>query len=354
MCKYMRYAIELAKKGRGFVNPNPLVGAVLVRNEEVIGEGYHKVYGGNHAEVHAIGDMKNLEDVTLYVTLEPCCHYGKTPPCTELIIKSGIKNVFVSTLDPNPLVAGKGVKRLRDHGITVEVGLLESESIRMNEIFNHFIMHKTPYVIMKYAMTLDGKISTLSKDSKWITNGLSRKYVHQIRQVVSGILVGVETVISDDPFLNTRHEGKCSHPLPIVLDSRGRIPLTSRVLNSGIVATTELMPSEVKNKLKKMGVKVIVTTSKNGHVNLNELMIKLGEMNIDSLLVEGGGIVHGSFLREKLGHKVLAFISPKLLGEGISPIRGLELEKMDEAVKLKNIEHRFFGDDLMIAGYIER
>ena len=354
MCKYMRYAIELAKKGRGFVNPNPLVGAVLVRNEEVIGEGYHKVYGGKHAEVHAIGDMKNLEDATLYVTLEPCCHYGKTPPCTELIIKSGIKNVFVSTLDPNPLVAGKGVKRLRDHGITVEVGLLESESIRMNEIFNHFIMHKTPYVIMKYAMTLDGKISTLSKDSKWITNGLSRKYVHQIRQVVSGILVGVETVISDDPFLNTRHEGKCSHPLPIVLDSRGRIPLTSRVLNSGIVATTELMPSEVKNKLKKMGVKVIVTTSKNGHVNLNELMIKLGEMNIDSLLVEGGGIVHGSFLREKLGHKVLAFISPKLLGEGISPIRGLELEKMDEAVKLKNIEHRFFGDDLMIAGYIER
>ena len=354
MCKYMRYAIELAKKGRGFVNPNPLVGAVLVRNEEVIGEGYHKVYGGKHAEVHAIGDMKNLEGATLYVTLEPCCHYGKTPPCTELIIKSGIKNVFVSTLDPNPLVAGKGVKRLRDHGITVEVGLLESESIRMNEIFNHFIMHKTPYVIMKYAMTLDGKISTLSKDSKWITNGLSRKYVHQIRQVVSGILVGVETVISDDPFLNTRHEGKCSHPLPIVLDSRGRIPLTSRVLNSGIVATTELMPSEVKNKLKKMGVKVIVTTSKNGHVNLNELMIKLGEMNIDSLLVEGGGIVHGSFLREKLGHKVLAFISPKLLGEGISPIRGLELEKMDEAVKLKNIEHRFFGDDLMIAGYIER
>lgn len=354
MCKYMKYAIELAKKGRGFVNPNPLVGAVLVRNDEIIGEGYHDVYGGKHAEVHAIGDMQNLGDVTLYVTLEPCCHYGKTPPCTELIIKSGIRNVFVSTLDPNPLVAGKGVKILRDHGITVEVGLLEYESVRMNEIFNHFIIHKTPYVILKYAMTLDGKISTISKNSKWITGELSREYVHQIRQVVSGILVGVETVIADDPLLNTRHEGECSHPLPIILDSRGRIPLTSKVLNNAIVATTELMSNEVKSKLKKMGVKVIVTASKNGYVNLNELMIKLGEMNIDSLLAEGGGLVHGSFLREKLVHKVLAFIAPKLLGEGISPIRGIQLENMNEAIKLKNIEHKVFGDDLMIAGYIER
>ncbi|MCH4888106.1 bifunctional diaminohydroxyphosphoribosylaminopyrimidine deaminase/5-amino-6-(5-phosphoribosylamino)uracil reductase RibD [Acidaminobacter sp. JC074] len=350
----MKRAIELAKKGRGFVSPNPLVGAVLVRNDQIISEGYHEVYGGNHAEVNAIGQMKDLEDVSLYVTLEPCCHYGKTPPCTELIIRSGIKHVVVATLDPNPLVAGKGVQILRDHGIEVEVGILEDESKIMNEIFNHFIIHKRPFVIMKYAMTLDGKISTLTGDSKWISGDLSRKYVHQVRQIVSGILVGVDTVIKDDPMLNTRLDGKCSHPRPIVLDSRGRIPLTSRLLDRAIVATTELMSESTKRELEDKGAKVLVTKSLDGRVDLEELMIKLGHMNIDSILVEGGGRVHGSFLEKNLVHKVQAFVAPKLLGEGISPIRGLELKKMNEAILLNKVTYYTFGNDLMVEGYIER
>jgi len=350
--EYMKLAIDLAKQGRGYVNPNPLVGAVLVKDNLVIGQGYHKAYGGPHAEVHAIGNKRNLKGAALYVTLEPCCHYGKTPPCTDLIMKSGISKVIVATLDPNPLVAGKGVEILRKHGIQVEVGLLGDEARKMNEIFNHFISHKTPYVIMKYAMTLDGKISTLSGDSKWITGEKARRHVHETRHCVSGILVGIETIIADNPLLTTRIENGLS-PRPIVLDSKGRIPLKSHVIRPGTILATSDISGEKLKLLEAKGVTVLITKRKNNRVDLSQLMVLLGQMNIDSILVEGGGSVHGSLMAEGLIHKVQAYIAPKLVGSGKSPATGYHVQLMSQALDLIDISYTNLEGDILVEGYME-
>lgn len=349
--KYMKRALELAKKGMGFVNPNPMVGAVLVRNGDIISEGYHESFGGPHAEVNAIGDLVNLEDCTLYVTLEPCCHYGKTPPCTELIIKSGIKKVVVSTLDPNPLVAGKGVRMLKEAGVDVEVGLLEEEK-RMNEIFNHYIIHKTPFIIMKYAMTLDGKISTLSGDAKWVSNETSRHHSHLTRHLCSGIMVGVDTVINDNPRLNTRLENGVD-PVVIILDSHGRTPEGSHVVKEGTIIATVSMTEEQMKSYENQGVEVIVTKADNGRVDLKELMKILGAKGIDSILVEGGGKVHGSLLSDNLVHKVQAYVAPKLIGEGRSPSSGKALEYMNQAKQLRDVRFTELEGDMLIEGYLE-
>lgn len=350
--KFMKRALVLAKKGMGHVHPNPMVGAVLVKNGTIIGEGYHEKYGGPHAEVNAIGQKKNLEDAILYVTLEPCCHQGKTPPCTERIIQSGIKKVMVSTLDPNPLVSGKGVKRLREAGVDVEVGLLEDESKRLNEIFNHFIVHHTPFVIMKYAMTLDGKISTLSGDAKWISNETSRRHSHYTRHGCSGIMVGVDTVINDNPRLNTRLENGVD-PKVIILDSRGRTPMNSHVVKKGTLIATVAMPETLMKSYEEKGVEILVTKPKDGRVDLEQLMIALGERGMDSLLVEGGGQVHGSLLSENLVHKVQAYIAPKLIGEGKSPSSGAALEWMRQAKPLKEVTFTELEGDMLIEGYLE-
>lgn len=377
----MRRAIELAKKGGGYVHPNPLVGCVVVKDGEIIAEGYHEKYGEFHAERNALTRCKTeTKGASLYVTLEPCCHYGKTPPCTEIIIEKGIKKVFVGILDPNPLVAGKGVKILQDAGIEVEVGLCENEIREMNKVFLKYITTKRPYVIMKTAMTLDGKIAAYTGDSKWVTNDESRKMVHELRSELAGVIVGIGTVLADDPMLNVRLEGEHHQPVRIVVDSNLRIPVDSQLVKTAkgyrtIVACrhfdrSEAERSEVEksslnvNKqkgfldslqsLEMTGVELLECQSNNNHVDINDLMTKLGAMGIDSLLLEAGGTLNAAFLEAGCVDEVWAFIAPKIIGgEGAkTPVSGKGIDKMSEAINLQDIDIQNINGDILIKGKI--
>lgn len=377
----MRRAIELAKKGGGYVHPNPLVGCVVVKDDEIIAEGYHEKYGEFHAERNALTRCKTeTKGASLYVTLEPCCHYGKTPPCTEIIIEKGIKKVFVGILDPNPLVAGKGVKILQDAGIEVEVGLCENEIREMNKVFLKYITIKRPYVIMKTAMTLDGKIAAHTGDSKWVTNEESRKMVHELRSELAGVVVGIGTVLADDPMLNVRLEGEHHQPGRIVVDTNLRIPVDSQLVKTAneyrtIVACrhfdrSEAERSEVEksslnvNKqkgfldslrsLEMTGVELLECQSNNNHVDINDLMTKLGAMGIDSLLLEGGGTLNAAFLEAGCVDEVWAFIAPKIIGgEGAkTPVSGKGIDKMSEAINLQDIDIQNINGDILIKGKI--
>ena len=371
----MRRAIELAKKGGGYVHPNPLVGCVVVKDDEIIAEGYHEKYGEFHAERNALTRCKTeTKGASLYVTLEPCCHYGKTPPCTEIITEKGIKKVFVGILDPNPLVAGKGVKILQDAGIEVEVGLCENEIREMNKVFLKYITTKRPYVIMKTAMTLDGKIAAYTGDSKWVTNEESRKKVHELRSELAGVVVGIGTVLADDPMLNVRLEGKHHQPVRIVVDSNLRIPVDSQLVKTAkeyrtIVATTVISTEAERNgeisfncrrfldslrSLEMTGVELLECQSNNNHVDINDLMTKLGAMGIDSLLLEGGGTLNAAFLEAGCVDEVWAFIAPKIIGgEGAkTPVSGKGIDKMSDAVNLQNIDIQNINGDILIKGKI--
>lgn len=377
----MRRAIELAKKGGGYVHPNPLVGCVVVKDDEIIADGYHEKYGEFHAERNALTRCQSeTKDASLYVTLEPCCHYGKTPPCTEIIIEKGIKKVFVGILDPNPLVAGKGVKILRDAGIEVEVGLCDNEIREMNKVFLKYITTKRPYVIMKTAMTLDGKIAVHTCDSKWVTNEESRKMVHELRSELAGVIVGIGTVLADDPMLTCRLEGNHHQPIRIVVDSNLRIPIDSQLVKTAkeyrtIVACrhfdrSEAERSEVEksslnvNKqkgfldslqtLEMRGLEVIHCASKDGHVDINDLMAQLGAQGIDSLLLEGGGTLNAAFLEAGCVDEVWAFIAPKIIGgEGAkTPVSGKGIDKMSEAINLQDIDIQNINGDILIKGKI--
>jgi diaminohydroxyphosphoribosylaminopyrimidine deaminase / 5-amino-6-(5-phosphoribosylamino)uracil reductase len=359
--KYMERALELAKKGAGYTNPNPLVGAVIVKDGRIVGEGYHEVYGSHHAEVNAFRNAtEDVKGATMYVTLEPCSHYGKTPPCAKAIVEKGIKKVIVALGDPNPEVAGRGIKILRDNGIEVVTGVLEEESRRLNEIFLKYITTKLPFCILKTAMTLDGKIAARTGDSKWITNEESRKYVHKLRHRVSSIMVGVGTIIQDDPLLNTRiQEESGSDPIRIVVDTSGRTPLEARVLNiksnsKTIIAVTELAPQEKLKEFERIGAEVIITPLMENRVDLKYLMKALGERKIDSVLLEGGSELNYSAMEAGIIDKVNAFIAPKFIGgrEAKTPVGGLGRPLMKEALMLKDIEIHRFGDDIMIEGYI--
>lgn len=357
---FMKIALDFAKKGTAFTSPNPLVGAVIVKNGEVIAKGYHEVYGGAHAEVNALNDSK--EDVvgaTMYVTLEPCSHFGRTPPCANRIIESGIKKVVIAMEDPNPLVSGKGIKILKDNGIEVEVGVLREDAEKLNEIFIKYITTKKPFTILKAGMSLDGKIATYTGDSKWITGEKSREYGHLLRQKVSAILVGINTVLMDDPMLNTRLDKvKCKDPIRIILDSHGKIPLTSKVLNTDpsntIIVVTNLAPIKNIKAIKEKRVEVIVTPEKNNKVDLQFLMEELGKRKIDSLLVEGGGEVNFSFLKESIVDKVIFFISPKIMGgrSAKTPIEGEGIACLKDVVTLKRVEVSNIGEDIMVEGYL--
>ncbi|MEA4973907.1 MAG: bifunctional diaminohydroxyphosphoribosylaminopyrimidine deaminase/5-amino-6-(5-phosphoribosylamino)uracil reductase RibD [Candidatus Metalachnospira sp.] len=351
---YMRLAIQEARKGMGFTSPNPMVGAVIVKDGKILNKDYHRKYGEFHAERNAILNCtENMNGADIYVTLEPCCHYGKTPPCTDIIIASGIKRAFIGSADPNPLVAGKGAKKLRDNGIEVLENVLRDECDELNDVFFHYITDGTPFVAMKYAMTADGKIATRTGDSQWITGEEARKNVHISRLRYSAIMVGVGTVLKDNPLLTCRIEGG-RNPIRIICDSHLRTPLTSEIIKSAgkvptiiaTVSTDERLISEYEKK----GCFVVKTTEKNGRVDLNILMKTLGKMKIDSILLEGGGELNFSALREGIVNKVECYIAPKIFGgaEAKSPVGGFGVSIPDEAFKLQKPKLSFFGDDILI------
>lgn len=351
---YMQRAIALAKLGAGFVNPNPMVGAVIVKNGKIIGEGYHEKYGQLHAERNALRDcMESPEGATMYVTLEPCCHYGKTPPCTEAIIESGIARVVIGTLDVNPVVAGKGAKILTEYGIKVEVGLLEKECKKLNRVFNKYMSSKRPYVVMKYAMTADGKIATVTGESKWITGDQARENVHRLRKNLSGIMVGVSTVIMDDPGLDCRLDEPAKNPVRIICDSHLRTPLSSKVVKTAdeietIIATSSDDKKKVAEFMKK-GCKVIKIPQAAGGIDLNVLMERLGEMGIDSVLLEGGGTLNYSALRSRIVDEIHIHMAPKIFGgRSKTPVEGMGIENINDAIKLNPIETVWAGEDLII------
>lgn len=360
--KYMSRALELARRGEGYVSPNPMVGCVIVKDGRVISEGWHEKYGEFHAERNAL--LRCREDPSgadLYVTLEPCCHFGKTPPCTDIIIEKKIGRVFVGSLDVNPLVAGKGVRILREHGIEVVTGILEEECRKLNEVFYHYMSTKIPFVVMKYAMSLDGKIACATGDSKWVTGEKAREQVHNMRKKYSGILVGITTVETDDPMLNCRTE-KGVDPLRIVCDSRLRISPESKIVQTAKAIPTVIacVHSTMENErmqekieaLQNAGIELIPTDGTHG-VNLPELMKILGERGIDSVLIEGGGTINSSALDEKIVDKVYAYIAPKIIGgaDAPSPVRGIGAETMAEAVHLKNVSIERVDEDFCIVGY---
>jgi diaminohydroxyphosphoribosylaminopyrimidine deaminase/5-amino-6-(5-phosphoribosylamino)uracil reductase len=352
--QYMKLALSLAKKGFGHVNPNPLVGAVIVKDGKVIGEGYHEKYGQLHAERNALADCKvSPEGVTLYVTLEPCCHYGKTPPCTEAIIENGIKRVVIGSLDPNPLVSGKGVLVLREHGIEVIENVLKEECDKINEVFFHYIRKKTPYVVMKYAMTMDGKIATVLGKSKWITGDLARENVHKDRNRYSAIMVGVGTVVLDNPHLTCQMENG-RNPIRIVCDTNLKTPLDAYVIHTAKDIPTIIATScEEKEKYEpylQSGCEIITVSKKHGHTNLKELMEVLGERKIDSILLEGGATLNWSALQSGIVSKIQCYIAPKLFGgeEAKSPIAGLGVDSPEHAFLLKNSKVIQIGVDIMV------
>lgn len=351
---YMKRALKLAKKGAGFVNPNPMVGAVIVKDGVVIGEGYHEKYGGLHAERNALKNCKESpKDATMYVTLEPCCHYGKTPPCTDAIIESGISKVVIGMLDVNPVVAGKGAKILADAGIKVEVGVMGKECKKLNKIFNKYMTTKRPYVIMKYAMTADGKIATANGESKWITGESARKNVHRLRNNLSAIMVGVNTVIADDPSLNCRLDEPSKDPIKIICDSSLRTPLNSVVVKTAKKSKTIIATSSEDKRLieeyRKFGCTVIqIPRTKNG-IDLNYLMNKLGGMGIDSILLEGGGTLNFSAISSKIVDEIHIHMAPKIFGgNGKSPIEGIGISDINSAFKLKPINCTWYDNDLVI------
>ena len=353
---YMLRAIQLAKQGEGWTNPNPMVGAVIVKNGRIIGKGYHKKCGELHAERNAIASLtESAEGATIYVTLEPCCHYGKTPPCTEAIIEQKIKRVVIGSRDPNPKVSGKGIKMLQEAGIEVIEDFMREECDRLNPVFFHYITTKTPYVVMKYAMTLDGKIATKTGASKWITGEAARAEVQHMRHRYMGIMAGIGTVIADDPMLNVRVEGWKS-PIRILCDSGLRIPLDGQIVKSAgkyrtIVAYADSENTEAKRKrLHEMGVETICCPDENNQVDLKKLMKYLGEEGIDSILLEGGGTLNDSALRAGIVQEVQAFIAPKLFGgmNSKTPVEGIGVRFPSEAVKLKCTDICQIGEDIRI------
>lgn len=365
--KYMRRAIELAKKGSGHVNPNPLVGAVIVRDGEIIGEGYHECYGQLHAERNAIANAKkrgnSLEGSTIYVTLEPCCHYGKTPPCTEAIIEEKIARVVVGSDDPNPLVSGKGFQMLREKGIEVIPHFLKEECDAMNYVFFHYIRTGTPYVAMKYAMTMDGKIACYTGDSKWVTGEESRAHVQTLRNHYKGIMAGIGTVLADDPMLNCRIEGG-RDPIRIIADSHLRIPMDSQLVRTAgqqplIVTCLPDADEEKAAQLQEKGVEVLripgvttadITEEQKEVISLPVLMKELGARKIDGILLEGGGQLNESALQAGIVDRIYCYIAPKIFGgaQAKTPVEGQGLTRAADAWQFKRIGMQEFGQDILL------
>lgn len=341
--KYMRLAMQLAGNAIGRTSPNPLVGAVIVKDNRVVGCGWHRKAGTPHAEVHALNQAGELaQGADVYVTLEPCAHYGKTPPCSKALVEAKVKNVYGGLLDVNPKVAGKGFKILEDAGIHVEYGFLQDELRKQNEVFFKWIEHKKPFIVLKAAMTLDGKIATATGQSKWITNETSRAYGYKLRDIYDGIMVGINTVIEDNPMLTARVDGG-KNPIRIVVDSSLKIDINANVVQDKsaktIVATTDKADKDKILKLQAQDVDVIVVDKdENDKVDIEKLLDILGQQNICSILVEGGATLSGSFVAKKLVDKVYFFIAPKIVGgkEAKTPVAGTGILNLQEALALKD------------------
>ena len=351
--EYMRRAITLAKNGEGRTNPNPLVGAVLVKNNEIIGEGFHQKYGGLHAEREALKNCEengnSAEGATLYVTLEPCCHFGKQPPCTQAIVEAGIRRVVVGSRDPNPLVHGKGNSFLREQGIEVTEDFLKDECDALNPIFFHYISTRTPYVALKYAMTADGKTASKTGKSKWITGEKSRLFVHQLRNRYSCILAGIGTVLSDNPLLTSRIPGG-RNPVRIICDSKLRIPLDCNIVQTAKEIPTIIaccQENEKKSALEKSGCEVLCLPGKTG-VDLKKLTKTLGKRSLDSVLIEGGSEIHYSALEAGIVQHIYAFTAPKIFGgKAKTPVEGEGIDFPENCFQLELERIEKIGDDIL-------
>ena len=359
--KYMRLAMQLAGNAIGRTSPNPLVGAVIVKDNRVVGCGWHRKAGTPHAEVHALNQAGELaQGADVYVTLEPCAHYGKTPPCAKALVEAKVKNVYGGLLDVNPKVAGKGFKILEDAGIHVEYGFLQDELRKQNEVFFKWIEHKKPFIVLKAAMTLDGKIATATGQSKWITNEKSRAYGYKLRDIYDGIMVGINTVIEDNPMLTARVDGG-KNPIRIVVDSSLKIDINANVVQDKsaktIIATTDKADKDKILKLQAQDVDVIVVDKdENDKVDIEKLLDILGQQNICSILVEGGATLSGSFVAKKLVDKVYFFIAPKIVGgkEAKTPVAGTGILNLQEALALKDIQIEKIEEDILIIGRVDK
>ena len=355
---FMQAALRLAERGRGKVEPNPMVGCVIVRGGRVIGRGWHKRFGKPHAEVNAVADAGGrIKGATVYVTLEPCSHVGKTPPCADLLIKHKPKRVVVATRDPFPKVAGRGIRKLRGAGIEVEVGLLGDEARELNAPFFKLVQTGLPWVIAKWAMTFDGKIATKTGDSKWISSPEARTFAHRIRGRVDAVFVGIGTVLADDPELTCRLvRGRA--PKRIVLDSMARLPLKSKLVRSArdvpvVVAVSTKAPARRTEALMKRGCNVVAFPSKRGRIDVTELLEWLGAMQATNVLVEGGGEILGSFVDAGQVDEVMAFVGPKIVGgTGKPPVLGGGVSKLRDALQLGELTTRKLGDTILLRGRV--
>jgi diaminohydroxyphosphoribosylaminopyrimidine deaminase/5-amino-6-(5-phosphoribosylamino)uracil reductase len=356
---FMQKALELASKGRGTTSPNPMVGAVIVKGGKIIAADYHKKPGSPHAEILALKKAgAQAKDATLYVNLEPCCHIEKkTPPCTKSIIKAGIKRVVVAMIDPNPQVSGKGIEELKKAGIRIETGIMMEEAKRLNEAFIKYITKKVPFVTLKIAQSLDGKIATSTGESKWITGKKAREYVHKLRNEVDAILVGIGTVKKDNPSLTCRIPGG-RNPYRVIVDSSLSIPPTAKVLRHDdgktIIAVTENSAQEKINKILSKGCRVIKTRERAGMVDLKHLLKELGRLEITSLMIEGGSSINASALSNKIVDKVIFFIAPKIIGgkDAIPSVGGRSPTLLKDAFRIKDLQIKTLGEDIVVEGYI--
>lgn len=364
MEKYMKLALKLAAEWRGATSPNPMVGAVVVKDGQIVGKGAHQRAGEPHAEVHALNEAgERASGSTLYVTLEPCSHYGKTPPCTEKIIACGVKKVVAAMTDPNPLVAGRGLAQLMNAGIEVEVGVCENDAKRLNEIFIKYITSKKPFVVLKAAITLDGKIATHTGDSKWITNEFARERVHQIRSSVDGIIIGKGTLKSDNPRLNVRLAKKFKDPQKIIITSDLTLKPTevkemavyqlSQNQPLILVGGRGLVPADQVQRWEELGVEIMLVDVGQQGVDIDQLLTLLGERGITSLLLEGGSGVYTSFLEAGQVDKVYLFQAPIILGDdGKSWVQKMGLNTIQEGIRLQNVEFEQMGDNFLTVGYL--
>lgn len=355
---YMDLAMRLALKAKGKTTPNPVVGAIVVKDARIIGRGYHEKAGLPHAEIIALEEAgKYAKGATLYVTLEPCAHFGRTPPCVDRIIRAGIKEVIVGMIDPNPLNNGKGIKILETHNIKVAVGFLEDKLKKLNEVFIKYVTKRMPFVTVKVAQSLDGKIATRTGDSKWITSDKSRTYAHRLRQDYDAIMVGVNTILRDNPRLDVWFSKK--QPIKIVVDSQLSTPQDADIFSKDsqviLVSLPAKLGQETENRKILAGkAKILEVKEKEGQINLKDAMKRLARLQITNILVEGGGTLIGSLFDEGLVDKVLYFISPKIIGgkDAIDSVMGRGIARIDRAFKLKDVKLKRIGEDFLIEGYV--